>query len=184
MSFEGAPIEPDVWHEYEEGGGFILDETLAFRRSLTRRGYDYWRDLRGDAAGPRKSDLDPASIVPLLPYVVLIDIIRDANGARDYRVRLMGTVAAANHGDGTGMLVSRHLSGKPLYRIRGAIDHVARNGRPVRLASVSGYENREWLHGEGFYAPLLSEAGGLDHVFIVADIWSSAAPVNAAPDEG
>lgn len=177
MAFERAMIEANVWHAYDEGGGFVIDEGLDFRRSLTKRGQTYWESLVPEGAVPPKSAIDPSHIVPLLPHVVLIDIVRDAGRGRDYVVRLMGTEVARMFGDGTGRPVSEGLSGKTLFRTRATLDHVARTGTPARLASVSGYENMEWLNGEGFYGPLLGDGGALEHVIIVFDVWSSQAPV-------
>lgn len=177
MTVDGAGVTPDVWHAFENGGGFIVDTGLNFRRSLTRRGLTYWDSLRGGLdAPPPKSALDPSHIVPLLPNVVLADIIRDGDGNRDYLIRLMGTRVADMFGDGTGKRLSEGLNGPELTRARAAMEQVASSEAPARLTSVSAYHNGQWMNAEGFYAPLLSGEGGLDHLFVVVDVWPRTEP--------
>lgn len=67
---------------------------------LLQLAQDYWDRIRGNRPMPARRDLDPAAIVPLLPHVVLMDVLRDGSpGAAwpiDFRYRLLGTLADAN----------------------------------------------------------------------------------------
>ena len=74
----------------------------AFRRAsnLIEQGLDYWDSKRRGRRMPARRDIEPAEILVLLPYVVLVDVERDPV---DFRYRLVGTGVAARIGrDRTG----------------------------------------------------------------------------------
>ena len=50
--------------------------------------YDYWLVIRGERVAPRRSDIDPSDIVPVLPYLGILDV---EPAPRRYRGRLAGT---------------------------------------------------------------------------------------------
>jgi hypothetical protein len=54
-----------------------------------RRLLDYWNALRGDAAMPPKSAIDPVDFRYILGYVTLVDVEADP---RRYRFRLDGSI--------------------------------------------------------------------------------------------
>lgn len=61
--------------------------------SILLKGYDYWDTKRGDRLMPARADLDPIEMKPILPHVVLMDVLRDAKPGwpLDFRYRLMGS---------------------------------------------------------------------------------------------
>ena len=48
----------------------------------------YWDGKRGDRTMPRRSDIDPAELVSLLPNIMLVDVVDDE---RQFVYRLVGT---------------------------------------------------------------------------------------------
>ena len=46
-------------------------EFCALTSSLVHQLRDYWTARRGDRRMPRKSDIDPSELKPLLPYILL-----------------------------------------------------------------------------------------------------------------
>ncbi len=62
-----------------------------------RQAFAYWSAKCGARPMPGRADLDPAEIKPLLPYLVLMDVLRDAKPGwpLDFRYRLIGTVTDA-----------------------------------------------------------------------------------------
>ncbi len=49
--------------------------------------YAYWTSLRGDAIAPRRFDIEPSRIAPLLPHTFILEKL----SPRDYRYRIAGT---------------------------------------------------------------------------------------------
>lgn len=71
---------------------------------ILRRGVAYWQDIRGDRPWPMRSDLDPARIVSLLPFLYMVDVLEDGS---DFRYRLLGTDIVGNTvTDNTGKRLS------------------------------------------------------------------------------
>lgn len=58
------------------------------RTDMIEAGLAYWNSRRGGREMPTRADLDPADIKPLLPHVVLVDVLHDP---LDFRFRLLGT---------------------------------------------------------------------------------------------
>ena len=78
--------------------------------------YSYWAGKRGPRAMPGRPDIDPAELLPLLPHILLIDVI---DGGRDFRYRLVGTEIERHIGRPvTGRLISEVLSGDYFAYIR------------------------------------------------------------------
>jgi hypothetical protein len=68
--------------------------------------YRYWLVKRGDRAMPARSELDPAEISALLPYLTILDKVDG-----QFRYRLHGTAAAREIGrDLTGGIVGSYVS--------------------------------------------------------------------------
>lgn len=65
---------------------------IAFRAQLVvpeqRQLYDYWVEMASGRPMPFRSDINPANIPRLLPYISLIDVDRDTKRCR---IRLAGT---------------------------------------------------------------------------------------------
>ena len=55
-----------------------------------REAYAYWDAKRKNKLMPSRADIDPVEIPQLLPYVILIDVVREPF---DFRYRLIGTRA-------------------------------------------------------------------------------------------
>jgi hypothetical protein len=55
----------------------------------------YWLRKKGERRAPTRAAIDPSEIVALLPYVGLVDVLRDP---LRFRFRLVGTAIAAGYG--------------------------------------------------------------------------------------
>jgi hypothetical protein len=65
----------------------------------------YWRSIAGGAAMPARPDLDPIDIPTIIPWMFLIDVLRQPTGF-DFRYRLVGSRnAELVRQDATGKLV-------------------------------------------------------------------------------
>src|SRR5215472_4666223 len=90
----------------------------------------YWRRLCGERRMPSRKDFDPLDIPQILPYVMLVDVLRDP---LDFRFRLLGSghdqIVACNY---KGMRFSElaHLRrGNSLWD---EYERVAAEGVPLR----------------------------------------------------
>ncbi|MBT4045159.1 MAG: PAS domain-containing protein [Rhodospirillaceae bacterium] len=73
--------------------------------SLITEFFTYWRSIAKGAAMPARPDLDPIDIPMIIPWMFLIDVLRQSTGI-DFRFRLIGgRNAELVRQDGTGKLV-------------------------------------------------------------------------------
>ncbi len=61
----------------EDRSGNVIEQALA-----------YWEAIRGERLMPSRADVDPADIAQVLPFVMLVDVLR---APTDFRFRLIGT---------------------------------------------------------------------------------------------
>jgi hypothetical protein len=105
------------------------------------RAHEYWRAKRGPRAMPRRRDIDPRDLVPLLPYLQLTELI---DGGARIRYRLVGTAIVATYGvELTGKHLDQVLSGARLDYVRGVYRTMCAAKAPV-LAS-NRYVSRDGL---------------------------------------
>ena len=104
--------------------------------------YAYWNNKRSGRVMPARADIDPLEIVPLLPGVMLIDVVADA---RRFVYRLVGTREAAMRGrDPTGKSVGEGFYGASAEASLASYQDVVTRRAP-RL------ERREFVTPDGRY---------------------------------
>jgi len=140
----------------------------AVKSPLIRALHDYWAGKRQGQLLPRKSEIDPTDLKPMLPYMLLADFTTEPFRVR---YRLVGTEVVSIYGmDFTGRWLDeldfgdQIEGGWPLwYRT------VFQIGRPVfgaaRLRAVSGVE----MDYEFALFPLSDNAGGPTHCLDLND---------------
>lgn len=111
---------------------------------------------------PGRHHIDPIEIPRLLPYLNLVDVVREADRRR-YRFRLVGTdVAAKNGSDVTGKWVEDAFPPEPAAAITSAYDEVVATRTPHHWASVMGIPGREHVRFERIMFPLASDGETVD----------------------
>lgn len=112
---------------------------------------------------PRRDDIHPEEIVELLPYIFMVDVLREdvgsekggpAKGGLDFRFRLVGTAIVAVEGEITGRLMSEMFPGRESYRVmwQQYLDAVQGEIR-VRRETLR-WQDREHVNYEVILAPL------------------------------
>jgi hypothetical protein len=66
----------------------ILRDALSIESSIIRELFDYWRGKCRGTAIPRRTDIDPAEILPILPNLMIVDFEQQPFRVR---FRLVGT---------------------------------------------------------------------------------------------
>ncbi|WP_193366762.1 PAS domain-containing protein [Pelagibius marinus] len=126
--------------------------------------YLYWHDKRNGRSWPAGDDIDTAELGPLLPYVMIVDVLQDG---RFFRFRLIGDDVAIGV-DPTGKLQHEELP-EGIYR-----DHISalfRRGAagPGALYSRSAYAYTE-IEGprsiSRLFMPLAGDGLAIDMMLI------------------
>jgi hypothetical protein len=111
---------------------------------------------------PGRQHVDPIEIPQLLPYLSLVDVVRDA-GALRYRFRLVGTdVVAKTAKDVTGKWVEDAFPAEAAAAIIKAYDGVVATRMPHHWANVMAVPGREHIRFERIVFPLASDGETID----------------------
>jgi hypothetical protein len=86
----------------------LISDPATLNAPRLREAYLYWDAKRRDRLMPTRSDIDPVEIPRLLPYVILIEVVREP---LDFRYRLIGTQARD--------IMRQDFTGKCFSEIRG-----------------------------------------------------------------
>jgi hypothetical protein len=119
--------------------------------------FSHWNWLRGERSAPRRQEIDLRALVPVLPWIGIIE--RGASPGR-YRWRLAGTGIARLWGDGlTGRQVAADWPDVYRRALMRALDGVCERRQPfvARLKAVSA--DGEALGIEFFAAPVETSDG-------------------------
>jgi hypothetical protein len=93
--------------------------------------FDYWHSKSAGRAMPARSDIDPMEIKPLLPSLILVDVVYDAANKPDFVYRLVGTREVEVRGENpTGRRVAEAYFGPSLENVLGCYQRVLDSGRP------------------------------------------------------
>jgi hypothetical protein len=147
-----------------------LDWTLDFTSRELKQALAYWTSCCGKRRRPVRDDLHPAAMAPFLRHVTLIEVRHLAMGARAYRVRLAGTYVEQVFGPISGQRIDQVLPPPISVRWQKCFDTVCEAERPLRLTGRVGFEDKSWLTGEVFLAPLGDEARPISMLF-AAFVW-------------
>jgi hypothetical protein len=93
--------------------------------------FDYWRSKTAGRAMPARADIDPMEIKPLLPSMILVDVVYDSANQPDFVYRLVGTHEVDVRGENpTGRRVAEAYFGPSLENVLGCYRRVLDSGRP------------------------------------------------------
>lgn len=137
---------------------------------------NYWNRLRHGRSMPSRCDIDPADIVPQLPFVALVDVLE--NGC-DFRFRLLGTAL--------DYAFTEHYTGKRLSEIgredlrrilTAALVPPARDAMPHRQSGLLAIREDEHVRFDLTALPLSRNGDRPDMLFLG---WAFTPLVAAGP---
>lgn len=128
--------------------------------------FDYWQDLRGMRAAPKREELNLREMSALLPLFNLIEVHWDP---LRFRHRLVGSRYVEMLGrDVTGCYVDEELYGEAATEIFNNLRLVAEEVRPYRRLARLDWHDRNWLMMESAELPLVDEDGRVNMILRVS----------------
>ncbi|MEK9970708.1 MAG: PAS domain-containing protein [Ferrovibrio sp.] len=137
-----------------------------------RQAFDYWDGKRAGRPMPARADLDPAEIKPLLPYVVLLDVLRDAEPGwpLDFRYRLLGTVTdGMMNARYTGLCMSELAHQQPGSRIWQSLDRVTTTRAPHMNRVPYVGPHKDFMSVVDLVMPLSNDGAQVTMLFCIVD---------------
>lgn len=120
----------------------------AIHHPLLRELFDYWSELRGAQALPRRAAFDPFALPRLLPFLIVNEVERGPDGRARIRIRLEGQSVA----DARGWSAKGRYVDEPGVIVLG-------EGVMEAYAEILA-ERRPW-YAEGTFRPDVLRAGML-----------------------
>lgn len=141
-----------------DGADFWWPVSQAPASAKGRAFRDHWLSLRDGQEMPPRSALDPVDIAPLLPHIVLVEVLRDP---LRFRYRLIGTFVTGLAGrDATGQLLDHTLYGRNLGAVVWPYQQVVERREPVATLSGLLFADRDWQCVENMFVPFREDGEG------------------------
>ena len=144
---------------------WIAVETLTQRE--TKAAYSYWLKKRGDRLMPRRTDIDPSEIAPLLACVSIIDVLTEPMS--DYFYRIEGEAVRQALGfRRMGYRLSEfksQMSGGAYESTVERLDMVCTEKRPKAQASSMAMIGRKFCQFDVVSLPLSQDGHQVDRIF-------------------
>jgi hypothetical protein len=140
----------------------MIDPAL-FKTAAVRQAYEYWLAKCGDGQPPRRADLDPVEMRPLLPYVFLVDVTQ---APLAFRFRLVGSkITEWAEKEYTGLGVNEGDYGPQWRRVFNLYAEVVASRAPRLDLYAAPWVSREFYRYERFIAPLSNDGASVDMLF-------------------
>ena len=125
--------------------------------------FAYWTDKQGTRAYPAWTELELMDIHRTAPFIVVKDVIKDAE---PFTIRYWGTgVTEAVGIDGTGKTTADLYAGAKRQHISNAFRMAVNDARPVHvIGPITAVTAKEHVAYEGVHLPLADAAGRLAHL--------------------
>jgi len=128
--------------------------------------YDYWNAKRGVRLMPARTDLDPVDLKPVLPKLILIDVVPDS---RRYVYRLVGTQEVEMRGsDPTGKPVAEAYYAESAGDTARYLDHVAHTRQPHLYRGTYQPLRTRTQHEDVLFLPLSQDGETVNMIMVVS----------------
>ncbi|WP_420403537.1 PAS domain-containing protein [Nisaea sp.] len=140
-----ARLEPHLFNR----STFLYAERISIEKlpdeSLVRHTHAFWRGLVAAPALPARSDFTPLDIPrSVLPWLFIIDVLREPDGRLDYRYRLAGTSNVSLVGrDPTGRLASEIFTNDDQAFMLRSMDITVAEAEPTFWSAAVPHERIE-----------------------------------------
>jgi hypothetical protein len=160
------------------------DPSLIDRHPRFRRLSDYLAAKAPLGKLPGRQHIDPLEIFDLLPYLMLVDVVRQPDGSARYKIRLAGTEAVAIQGsDGTGKYADEILSSPEGAGIIRRYDEILKTRQPQYRCGVVATPGREHVRYERLVFPLAADGENVDMLIFVFGAIAKPAPESEEGEE-
>src|SRR5262245_22175410 len=130
--------------------------------------YEYWDTHRGARAMPSRGDIDPIDLKPLLPNLILIDVVPDP---RRYVYRLVGThEVEMRGGDPTGKAVEEAYYGESAEETTYYLDRVVRTRQPVLYRGIYQPLSTRTQREDVIFLPLSKDGEAVNMIMVFGHV--------------
>jgi hypothetical protein len=139
---------------------------------IIRTAISYWLSKQVDGAPMRRCQFDATEIPHLLPYLILLEVVRGVidRAVLDFRYRVIGDVLLRySRGNYTGKCFSEVDGQGPGSEVFTIVSTVVEQRRPVLLRPPYVGPHQQIFYCESTTMPLVDETGAVDRILIACD---------------
>lgn len=141
---------------------------LNFRSDMNAAAYEYWCGLTDGDRLPGRRHIDPSDMLPFLPYVMLMDVIREPE--LDFRYRLIGTKHQSFWLKNlTGVCIRATEQQGPGSTIWKGLERAATTAMPMSTRAPYVGTKKEIYEIEDILMPLAEDGRTVDMIFVCCD---------------
>ena len=130
-----------------------------------RKLHEYWNARRGTRSMPARSDIDPVDLKPVLPVMILIDVVSDP---RRYVYRLVGTHEVEMRGsDPTGKPVEEAYYAESAEDTTYYLDRVVRTRQPVLYRGTYQPLSTRTQREDVIFLPLSNDGEAVNMIMVL-----------------
>lgn len=127
----------------------------------------YWQRQAAGGKIPRRSQINPAEIAGILPWLLVLEANR-FGATVEYRYRLAGTGCTEIFGiDYTGKSLGEHLTPEATEIRRREFEQIFADGRPIVSTTNLPIKGRDFISVHRGVYPVRASAGQSDQIFVV-----------------
>ena len=136
---------------------------------LHREAYDYWCSKADAGRLPGRDAIDPLELPAVLPWLNLIDVLRDGEKYR-FRHRLIGTGIVSRFGrDSTGSWFDELYDAEFLESHQKDYVSIVESGRPALSRVPMPLKEKNFITYERLALPLATDGVTIDMIMVVLD---------------
>ncbi len=155
----------DIGESLDPGDEPRFLTVLEKRSRILKDGFTYWQScFRPGGLLPRRCDFNPFDIAPIMPNIVLLDVLNDP---RDFRYRVIGTGVVEHW---SGDWTNRRISEIPIQGAGGSVwracERVVETKQPLLSRIPYVGPHAEYLSGEDIMLPMVDDDGNVDKLLV------------------
>ncbi len=161
----------------------MTDDLPLERHARFRRMHDYLSAKAPPGRLPGRQHIDPVEIADLLPYVTLLEVVKQAEGGPRFHVRLAGTWVVTQHGrEITGHFLDEVIAGPQAEGVLAKLQEAVATGRPNHRRTAVAAAERDHVVYERIAFPLARDGVTIDMLLVVF-MRDDRPPAGGAPPE-
>ncbi len=148
VKFEDA----EYWRQHDR----VVDESLSYFEAKTQ-----------GKRLPKRADLNPADMKPILPEVAILELLYDRNGSvTDAKTSLLGSKLDDYYGALTGKLVSQYPAREVSERVLQGCKYSSAIKKPFMTMADTLSEQKNFLATTALYMPMSNDGTQVDRIFL------------------
>lgn len=128
---------------------------------------NWWKEKNEEELGlPSRKDFNPAAFQPILPNIVIFNLVFSDGELVDLFPTLIGTELTRVYGEKTGKLLSEHESEYIFQGVLTSARECLRKGEPLGVEATAVTQEMPFMRSYSLYCPLATDHTHIDKIIV------------------